>query len=128
MTRRYKILLIGFLVVLAAGLAAARLQASGLTDDAIAIDYTCRQDSDCAIKDVGNCCGYYPQCVNAAAKTDPARVAALCAKEGQAGVCGFPSITGCRCVEGRCAGYYEPEKSPAPDPSTEAPSPDEDPR
>lgn len=66
------------------------------------VDYHCGSDDDCAIKDVGNCCGYFPACVNRASPTFPAQVQAECAKKGMAGVCGFPVIEGCRCVEGRC--------------------------
>ena len=67
------------------------------------VDYTCRTDADCAIKDVGNCCGRYPACVNRESPTFPDRVKAQCAKKGEMGICGFPEIKGCACVEGRCA-------------------------
>src|SRR5688500_17951353 len=50
---------------------------------------TCKVDSDCVVKDVGNCCGYYPACLNKASPTDPAGVKAQCAKDGMASVCGF---------------------------------------
>lgn len=66
------------------------------------VDYRCTTDSDCAVKDVGNCCGYYPACVNAGSPTFPERVREECAREGTAGICGFPDISGCRCVAGRC--------------------------
>ncbi len=65
-------------------------------------DRSCRTDADCTVKNVGNCCGYYPACVNVNAKTDPAAVQAQCAKSGMAGVCGFPDIRGCSCVQGQC--------------------------
>jgi hypothetical protein len=67
------------------------------------VDYTCRTDADCAVKDVGNCCGRYPACVNRESPTFPDRVKAECAKKGEMGICGFPEIKGCACVEGRCA-------------------------
>jgi hypothetical protein len=67
------------------------------------VDYTCRADADCAVKDVGNCCGRYPACVNRESPTFPDRVKAECAKKGEMGICGFPEIKGCACVEGRCA-------------------------
>ena len=67
------------------------------------VDYTCRTDADCEVKNVGNCCGYYPACVNRESPTFPDRVKAECAKKGAMGVCGFPDIKGCACVEGRCA-------------------------
>jgi hypothetical protein len=36
-------------------------------------------------------------------------VKAGCAAGGMAGVCGFPSIQGCDCIEGRCTGVAGPE-------------------
>lgn len=74
-----------------------------LGDDPSAVDRSCRSDADCTIKDVGNCCGHYPACVNTNAKTDPQAVQAQCAKSGMASVCGFPVIKGCKCVKGQCA-------------------------
>lgn len=68
-----------------------------------AVDYTCRTDADCMVKDVGNCCGYYPACVNKDSPTFPEQVKAECEKQGLMAVCGFPEISGCRCVQGRCA-------------------------
>ncbi|MCD9028923.1 hypothetical protein LDO26_11960 [Luteimonas sp. BDR2-5] len=67
-----------------------------------ALDRSCRVDSDCAVKNVGNCCGYQPACVNAAAEPDPAAVQADCARRGMAGVCGFVDIEACSCVASRC--------------------------
>ncbi len=66
------------------------------------VDYTCATDADCTVKDVGNCCGYYPACVNVDSPTFPEQVKAACAESGTAGICGFPSISGCQCVENRC--------------------------
>jgi hypothetical protein len=63
---------------------------------------SCRSDADCAVKDVGNCCGYYPMCVNKDAVTDPAAVRAACASEGMAAVCGFREVQGCTCKAGVC--------------------------
>ena len=68
----------------------------------LALDYSCKADADCAVKNVGNCCGYYPACVNVASPTDPARVQADCARKGIAATCGFPEITACSCNQGRC--------------------------
>jgi len=65
-------------------------------------DRACRTDSDCAVKDVGNCCGAFPMCVNKDAKTDPAAVRAQCEKDGMASICGFQEVAGCQCVQGRC--------------------------
>lgn len=66
------------------------------------VDYTCTTDADCAVKDVGNCCGYYPACVSVDSPTFPEQVKAECAKNDMQSVCGFRDIAGCVCVEGRC--------------------------
>ena len=68
----------------------------------VAIDVSCRADADCTVKNVGNCCGYYPACVNVNSPTDPQGVQAQCAKEGMASVCGFQEITACSCNQGHC--------------------------
>lgn len=68
----------------------------------MAPDRSCRTDADCAVKDVGNCCGRFPLCVNKDAKIDPAAVRAQCAKDGMASTCGFQEVGGCQCVQGRC--------------------------
>ncbi|MCE7031073.1 hypothetical protein LY625_00255 [Lysobacter sp. GX 14042] len=70
--------------------------------DAVQPDRSCDTDADCTVKNVGNCCGYYPACVNVDSPTDPEGVQAKCAAEGRAGVCGFPEIAGCQCVQGSC--------------------------
>ncbi len=62
----------------------------------------CRTNSDCAVKDVGNCCGAQPMCVNKDTKTDPAAVRAQCEKNGMASICGFQEVSGCQCVKGQC--------------------------
>jgi len=74
----------------------------------VTIDTSCRRDADCTIKNVGNCCGYYPACVNVDSPTDPAAVQAQCAREGRMSVCGFPSISACQCVAGACQGDNAP--------------------
>lgn len=66
------------------------------------LDTGCRVDSDCAVKNVGSCCGYQPACVNANAQVDPQAVQADCARRGIAGVCGFVEIQSCACVNSRC--------------------------
>ncbi|MEN1941832.1 hypothetical protein WCE41_11000 [Luteimonas sp. MJ246] len=66
------------------------------------LDRSCRVDSDCAVKNVGNCCGYFPSCVNTDAEPDPAAVQAACAESGMAGVCGFRDIQACACVSNSC--------------------------
>ncbi len=67
-----------------------------------AINTSCQTDSDCTVKDVGNCCGYYPACVNASAVTDPESVRRQCEKDGMASVCGFEDISACQCRESVC--------------------------
>ena len=66
------------------------------------VDASCRTDADCAVKDVGNCCGYFPACVNKDSPTNPAAVRAQCAKDGMASVCGFREISACSCNAGQC--------------------------
>lgn len=68
----------------------------------VVVDTSCRTSADCTVKNVGNCCGEYPACVNVNSPTDPAGVQAQCAAKGMASVCGFPSISGCQCVAGQC--------------------------
>jgi hypothetical protein len=67
-----------------------------------ALDRSCRTSADCAVKNVGNCCGAMPACVNTNARTDPAAVQAQCARDGISGVCGFKDVTACTCVAGTC--------------------------
>lgn len=64
--------------------------------------FDCAEDAHCVIKNVGNCCGYYPACVHVDTVTDPATVAAECAERDLAGICGYPVIEACACVAGRC--------------------------
>lgn len=68
----------------------------------VTIDYSCRADADCAVKNVGNCCGMMPACVNKDSRTDPAAVQAECARSGLSSVCGFADIQACSCVSNRC--------------------------
>ena len=68
----------------------------------VVIDSSCKSDKDCTVKNVGNCCGEYPACVNVNSPTDPAGVQAQCAKQGMASICGFPVISGCSCKAGKC--------------------------
>lgn len=63
---------------------------------------SCRVDADCAVRNVGNCCGYFPACVNRAAPTFPDKVKAACERDGLSSVCGFVEINACRCVENHC--------------------------
>ena len=83
-------------------LAACAQAAPRVPPAADGVDYACTNDADCAVKDVGNCCGYFPACVNRTSPTFPERVRAQCAKDRVAGTCGFPVIQGCRCAAHRC--------------------------
>jgi hypothetical protein len=67
-----------------------------------ALDTACTVDADCAVKNVGNCCGAMPACVHKDSPTDPAAVQAECARKGLASTCGFREVSACTCREGRC--------------------------
>ena len=67
-------------------------------------DYSCGSDVDCVVKNVGNCCGYYPQCVNKAFTPDPDAVKAWCRDNDMLSVCGWMDIDYCVCTAGRCSG------------------------
>lgn len=82
--------------------------------DAIGIvDYSCKTDADCAVKNVGNCCGYYPACVNKDSPTFPEQVKAQCEREGRMAVCGFREIAACTCNQGRCDAVSDSIVEPA---------------
>ncbi len=68
----------------------------------IRLDRSCRTDGDCTVKNIGNCCGAFPSCVNVGSPTDAAAVQAQCAQRGMASVCGFQEVSGCQCVQGQC--------------------------
>jgi hypothetical protein len=77
--------------------------AAPIAEDAAAPQaIACQTDTDCTVKNVGNCCGYYPACVHKDQTVDPDAVQARCNAEGKSSICGFPEITACACVEGRC--------------------------
>ena len=69
---------------------------------AVTVDTSCKTDADCTVKNVDNCYGYYPACVNVNSPTDPEGVQAECAKKGTMSVCGFPEISSCSCKQGKC--------------------------
>lgn len=71
------------------------------------VDYSCRTDADCAVKNLGNCCGYFPACVNRNSPTFPEQVRAQCEREGRMSVCGWREIAGCTCVEGHCEAGHD---------------------
>ena len=72
------------------------------------VDYTCTFDSDCAPKDVGNCCGSHIKCVNSAFNPDFSK---RCQHTG-ASMCGWTEIDRCICEGGQCHGYQEPLRIP----------------
>ena len=80
----------------------ATVTPSTLTDYYQSIDFSCTTDADCIIKDVHNCCGYFPQCVNKNYQTNPTLVDTLCKNEEVFSTCGYQEVTSCGCVEGRC--------------------------
>jgi len=80
----------------------AGLPVPAATGSPLAPDRSCRSDADCVVKDVGNCCGAMPACVNRASAADPAAVMAQCRAAGRMDVCGFTEIAGCSCVQGQC--------------------------
>lgn len=92
---------------------AAPVQATTPEAPADPISVACASDADCAVKDVGSCCGYYPRCVNKDSPTHPEQVQAQCAKEGRVGVCGFPEVRGCRCENRECVNDMGGGASPA---------------
>ena len=67
------------------------------------IDRSCKLDSDCAVKNVGNCCGRYPACVNKDAPVNPEAVKAQCLREHRMSVCNVPMIGSCSCVHDQCS-------------------------
>lgn len=77
--------------------------APGITGtQAVKLDRSCASDADCAVKNIGNCCGRYPACVNKDSPVDPAAVQAQCARQGMMSACGFREISACSCRQGQC--------------------------
>ncbi|KLD76163.1 hypothetical protein Y886_22775 [Xanthomonas hyacinthi DSM 19077] len=74
----------------------------------VKVDTHCRSDADCTVKNVGNCCGAMPACVNRGSPTDPQGVMAQCQASGRMSVCGARAIGGCQCVSGRCSAKGAP--------------------
>ena len=64
--------------------------------------------ADCEMKNVGNCCGYFPACVSKDAKVDPDAVRAECERTGMSSVCGFQDIQACACEQGQCRAVSGP--------------------
>lgn len=67
-----------------------------------ALNLRCQTDADCAVKNIGNCCGYLPACLNKASPTAPDLVLARCAASGEEPICDHPMIYACLCEQGIC--------------------------
>ncbi len=78
------------------------LPAQASSSLAVTIDYACHIDRDCAIKNVGSCCGAKPECVNKDSPADPAGVRAQCAKEHRVSSCAIRNLTQCGCEQHHC--------------------------
>lgn len=65
-------------------------------------DYSCKSDADCVVKDAGSCCGENPQCMNINSNPNPDYAKKRCAELGVDSVCGFRTVTGCKCINSKC--------------------------
>lgn len=74
----------------------------------VVVDTSCSTNTDCTVKNVGNCCGAMPACVNVNSPTDPAAVQAECERKGMMSVCGFREISQCVCTQGQCTAADAP--------------------
>lgn len=96
----FRVIVLVAMFALAACASAATAPADPPAGDVV--NDQCKTDADCEVKNVGNCCGYYPACVNRDSPTFPERVKEECARKKMSSICGFPEISGCSCVQGRC--------------------------
>lgn len=62
----------------------------------------CNTVEDCEIKNVGNCCGQLPKCVNKNYIPDPDFVTEKCEDEDLFSGCGFMAFNKCLCVDNNC--------------------------
>lgn len=99
----------------------AQTPAAPASGTPVLVDTRCHSDADCTVKNVGNCCGAYPACVNVASPTDPAAVMAQCQASGRMSVCGARQIAGCSCVAGQCTA--KPAKADTLPGSSDSPAP-----
>ena len=83
-------------------LSQTQAHADEMEDYLSSIDRSCIADGDCVIKDVHNCCGYYPQCVNKNAQVNPEMVTMICDKNQLGGICGSDTIKECECMKQKC--------------------------
>ena len=68
------------------------------------IDYSCKENSDCKVKNIGNCCGYEPRCVNRDSFADQNKLVEACGNEGIVSGCGFAEVDICECIQNKCVG------------------------
>lgn len=66
-------------------------------DAAANAPFACEANSDCQIKNIFSCCGYFPRCANTAANFAPPDCS-----QGQIGVCSLPLIDHCECRQQAC--------------------------
>ena len=99
---KYFAMLIAMAVLLVGMASVCAKSYSTLQEYKESIDYSCQTDSDCVIKNVGECCGYYPSCTNKDAFVNATFVNDICKAGGIGGICGFPSIYSCKCKNNRC--------------------------
>ncbi len=69
-------------------------------DELSRVNTSCEVDADCAVKDLRNCCGLYPACVNTAAVINTELDDPQC--DGFASICGYETITECHCQDHQC--------------------------
>lgn len=69
----------------------------GASEAAVISPYACVSNSDCQIKNIFSCCGYFPRCANTAANFAPPDCS-----QGQIGVCSLPLIDHCECRQRVC--------------------------
>ena len=72
-----------------------------------AAPYYCEVDSDCAVKQFYDCCGYFPQCANRDHVPDIETIKKICDERGEASDCEPRlEIARCTCVEQMCASVH----------------------
>jgi hypothetical protein len=62
-----------------------------------ATPYSCQTANDCAVRNVGGCCGYLPRCANANGIFTPPGCPG-----GMVSDCGFIEVDSCACELGQC--------------------------
>ena len=70
--------------------------------------FGCTEHSECTVKNVGNCCGYYPECVNINYEPDPEAVQAACIANGITGIICEPTVLkSCECTMSKCKAVHD---------------------